>query len=77
MMKNKILKLVSSVAFVFSLAFCMSTGTAQAATFTGESVVTLINQSRTAAGEAPLTINAKLTAAATAKANDMFNPLWV
>lgn len=72
MIEGKSRKLAGIASIFVSLAFFAGIGIADAAEFTGEEVIPLINQSRSEAGASALLKNAKLTQAATAKANDMF-----
>jgi ribosomal protein L21E len=72
MIEGRSRKLAGIASIFVSLACFAGFGTADASELTGDNVITLINESRSLAGVSALTKNAKLTAAATAKANDMF-----
>ena len=71
--QTKIKKFISlSLGLVFVLNIFLSVNIAQAASFAASNIVSLTNAERIQDGQGALTVNPKLSAAAAAKANDMF-----
>lgn len=68
--KKNIKKWIAAIAFVFVWASCGQA--AMAADITAQKMIELTNESRQESGVPPLIISDKLTAAAEAKASDMF-----